>query len=119
MLTDAHIYRVEDRVMAVFNAFQKKTLGTGKQSREVQLTRLMLTAYSAQPTLPVIKSFWLENFQRRTCFFDLRRMVAQLRPEKLKEFHKFIGENARSRTPDNPSQVCPQERTFVTFCSHG
>lgn len=65
----------------------------------------MLTVFSVQPVIPLLKSFWLDNFQRRTCFFDLRRVVAGMRTDKVKEFHNFISENARSRTPDTPSEV--------------
>jgi hypothetical protein len=80
-------------------------LGTGKQSREVHLTRMMLTEAAGQSLLPTIKTFWLEHFHRRTCFYDLQRMIGQLTPTEAKSFHDFINTNAHSRTPDTESEV--------------
>lgn len=107
-MTCTNMYRAEEQVSVILHTLQRRVT-TGKISREMQLTRIMLTEFSGRAILDLVKDFWLDNFQRRTCFFDLRRMVNQLPPDQVKTFHKFISENAKSRAPDTPSEVGSSE----------
>jgi hypothetical protein len=105
-------HRVKSRMLAMYNAFQEKTTSmateTKANGREIQLTRLALAGFAEQPVLPLIEQFWLDNFRRRTCFFDLQRMIVLLPTKELREFHSFISGNARSRIPLSPCVVsCP------------
>ncbi|KAF2684778.1 hypothetical protein K458DRAFT_26708 [Lentithecium fluviatile CBS 122367] len=102
-------HEVMRRYAAIYESFQKKTLNTGIQTRAIQLTRLTLSVYAGQSSLPLAKTFWLDNFSRRTCFFDLRRVVALMSTEHMKEFHSFISANARARIPDMPSEISTRE----------
>lgn len=98
-------YRATKRILSVYDLFNKAATKFHLHGREIQLTRLMLTLFSKQPLLPLVKEFWVDNFRRRTCFFDLRRIVVQLAPKDIKEFYNFINETAQSRAPEGASQV--------------
>ncbi|KAF2877832.1 N-acetyltransferase B complex non catalytic subunit-domain-containing protein [Massariosphaeria phaeospora] len=88
-----------ERVLSTLNRMNKST--PPPQARELELTRMSLTAYIGDPAalLNLCQAYWIEHLRLSSCFHDLRRFVDKLPVKEQQQFHRYITESAKLHIP--------------------
>lgn len=91
------ILRITQQVDNLYQRFLKQR--ENLEGRGVWLTHMVLSSFTGQPCLALLKDYWLRHYKIRTCFHDLRRLVAQLPAEEQQDFHSYISHWAKELKP--------------------